>query len=172
MKYVFLFASILFLLSTCKKETDTLSELEFETQVLNEIFFDLTKTMSVNNGIPKPPPPMPIKNDLGETIGYDSVLFKKQMEKYQENVENLSVADKSVLLAVLDSFVEFKGEDIPDIRSLPSTDYIGALLSLKHNKPKGKLELKSITNTGYFHLEYRSTFNTEGDFWHEIYRRD
>lgn len=161
---------ILLIVSGCnsheKKKYDDDKELQYEIQVLNNIFVELTKGMNVSYGYPKhPPPPPAVRNSNGKIISYDSTKYISQIAKYHLDTTNFIIHPKSILLAISDSLFQFSIEDVPKRKNWPSKSYASVVNSIRWSqKPKRKIPINRIQRTGYFHLQYSSRYKkTEDD---------
>jgi hypothetical protein len=150
---------------------DDEAEFEYEIQVLNEIFVDLTKEMGVQFGYPKHPPPPSFRNKEGEQIEVDSSIYFKQMKKYRIDTANFSIAPQSISLAISDYLHEMSDEEFLLNNNLLSSKY-NSVLKHKNKRIKSskKIVLDSLTNTGIYNLKYRSEFKADLDkFYFNLY---
>ncbi|WP_319501259.1 hypothetical protein [uncultured Draconibacterium sp.] len=149
--------------SSSNKSNSDDSEFNYEIEVLDQIFEQLTEEMQFNYGFPKaPPPPRPTKDKNGEITGYDSTLYLQQIKNYQIDTANFEAEPRSVLLAISDTLYCLADEEIPTITQLPSEDYHTVIKNIKPaNKLNRKIPIELLKNTGYFYLKYSSEYRNE-----------
>jgi hypothetical protein len=131
--------------------------------VINDVFIELAQELpiyNVNIVIPPPPPP-PIFNDKFEIIGYDSILHKKEIIKYNEKVEQRkqrNIDTSFLVVAISDTMIvnedysyefkpiRFKGEEYDSLVSIYKTG----------NKGKRKIELDKLNKFYRYKLMFSS----------------
>jgi len=122
-----------------------------ETQVINEIFKELTDSLVYYRAYPPPPPPpLPSSIDTSGNILNDSFSTKKYMEL-------ISKIDTSrFVLSLRDSAridVDFKDRVNEFLYDSAYSDYQAAFKSyLKNDKKKSDLDIAAMRNTGRYEL--------------------
>jgi hypothetical protein len=148
------------------------SEIDYEIQIINEIFQELTEKMYVFKVFPPPPPPPPpILNRSDSTVGYDTMVYQTYLDNYKAQIEKLKADTQNIVLAINDSLFAYQDNNLEYIkRSLPSENYLEALNSIVNiNKKSVSIDLIDFKNTGKYKLRFLSLFPKGFDIWKEDY---
>lgn len=141
------------LLTSCnlsKKQTN------FETQVLNEVFKELTDSLIYYPAYPPPPPPP--EYDSSGTIQINT----RSLDRYRKLISQIDTIRK--VIAISDSMkidLDFKDNLDSFYEYFDTIDLKSAVISLRENKLVGRpVEIKHITNTGKYVVILLSSLNS------------
>ena len=142
---------------------------DYETQLLNEIFIELTEKLQIGK-ILSPPPPSPIFDNNHKIVGYDSTNYLVDLKKYKEDIRNSKLDTSKYILAINDSLFSYSDDQFDLIRNnLPSGKYIDAWNSFRENKKKSTwIDLNKFNNTGKFRLFLISDLLKGNDIWEKM----
>lgn len=150
------------------------SDIDYEYEVLNEVFDELIDSMHVFVTYPEMPPlpPPPSNSDsVGSKLSErrDDEDYKKRVESYEKRLEKLKANNKEFVLAIQDTFVIFKHRDFDWIKNqLIDDNSLSPIESLFKNEKKSlKIDLTRLRNKHELTLKCRSDLHE--DIWKSDY---
>ena len=95
---------LLLLIIGCQNNSS--NRIDFEDEVLNDVFLQIPDFIHFNAYYtPYPPPPKPIANEKGEFEYEDTVEWNKANLKYEQEIKELNIDTTKVVLAVYDTLI-------------------------------------------------------------------
>lgn len=147
---------------------------EYEIRTYNSLFNSLFDSLHIlNYQYPVLIPPMPLVNEKGEYIGYDTNEYEAIKKEHELKLSRFNIDTMVFTLALWDTLISAP-HDITDL-SFPYRDsfylsVLHALDSMKyHSKPSVYLDIDKLTIPSHFRFKYSSEFPPRIEIWEHEY---
>ena len=153
LKFIFITLILLSFFGCKKKQVD---ELQFEKDVLNNVFVEIVDSIYMDRRVmlPPPTPRIDFKTDKEDTIG-----FHKKLKEYWHNIDSIKNDKTRILLGVYDDVTKISPLETEMI--IKKIDVSGYTYDISKETDEYKFDLKAFKNNRKFNFQKASKYPQE-----------